>query len=334
MRTRFGLADTLRKSHTLDGVAEALSHLQDMMRLCRGDNMGLRELIPYMMLQLDRDQECYDFIKWYETVAPRDDYDWGDMDLPFLNVRDADPLEDTDYMDRRFVGLNHISAVMILKMKILIDCSTIRLTRRVLAGKIPVELWRMIEHHVIRSPISVKSRLCSKNSRKLAIIEDDLSKHIGRLGSTLCDKNEHFVAGLLDPDELLKTRPEYYSAGTVEETMLALQHGFPAWWQHEGVLELLHTAKAIAAKDSDIEIDDTIKSHPSSSRTKAELIEDVSRNRLWGYIDWAVEDSRDLSQERPSDRHMRELHERWRQCGMHDTDEGKDEEAADPEEVD
>lgn len=56
MRARFALADMLRRIGTLDSIAEALSHLQDMMRLCRSDNMGVRDLVPPMMLQLDRDQ--------------------------------------------------------------------------------------------------------------------------------------------------------------------------------------------------------------------------------------------------------------------------------------
>lgn len=139
------------------------------------------------------------------------------------------------------------------------------------------------------------------------------------------------MGGLLKPDDILKTRPGYFSAGSVEEMMIALQYSFPAWWQHEGALELLHSAKAIAAKDSDVEIDDmmegsTFKTYPGSDRTRAELLEDVSRNRLWGYMDWATEDSRNLSDEKPSDRHMRRIPEIWEQgeseddTDMNDTD--------------
>ena len=67
MRARFDLADTVRRSDTRDGISEALEHLRDMLRLCRSDNMGVRDLMPGMMLQLDQDQECYDFLKWYMT---------------------------------------------------------------------------------------------------------------------------------------------------------------------------------------------------------------------------------------------------------------------------
>lgn len=107
MRARFALADSLRRIGTLDGVVEGLAHMQDMIRLCRTDNMGVRELVPFMMLQLDMDQECYDFIKWYETEGQRRDYDWGDMDLPFLNVKNANPFEDADFIGQSFCGLNN-----------------------------------------------------------------------------------------------------------------------------------------------------------------------------------------------------------------------------------
>lgn len=69
MRARFALANEIRRAGTLDGVSEPLEHLRDMLRLCRGDNMGLRDLAPALMLQMDQDQECYDFIKWWWTVG-------------------------------------------------------------------------------------------------------------------------------------------------------------------------------------------------------------------------------------------------------------------------
>ncbi len=59
MRARFALAgELLLNLGTLSSVTEALKHMRDMLRLCRGDNMGLRGLIPAVMLRLDRDQEC------------------------------------------------------------------------------------------------------------------------------------------------------------------------------------------------------------------------------------------------------------------------------------
>jgi hypothetical protein len=40
MRARFALVEALQKVRTHESVKAQLEHLQDMLRLCRGDNMG------------------------------------------------------------------------------------------------------------------------------------------------------------------------------------------------------------------------------------------------------------------------------------------------------
>jgi hypothetical protein len=86
MRARFDLANKVRQTSTLDGVSEGYDHLMDMLRLCHGDNMGVRNLVPALMLQLDKDQECYDFVKWWQTEGQRGDYNWGDATLPYRKL--------------------------------------------------------------------------------------------------------------------------------------------------------------------------------------------------------------------------------------------------------
>jgi hypothetical protein len=90
--------------------------------------------------------------------------------------------------------------------------------------------------------------------------------------------------------------PELYSPGSVEEIIIHLRTGYASWREHEGMLELLRSAQLIARLDSKDEIEDmmegeTFKTRPGSDRSKAERLEDVSLNRLWGYFDDAVEDS-------------------------------------------
>ena len=43
MRARFGYVEALLKVKSRSAVEKALEHLLDMLRLCRGDNMGVRE---------------------------------------------------------------------------------------------------------------------------------------------------------------------------------------------------------------------------------------------------------------------------------------------------
>jgi hypothetical protein len=63
MRARYALIESLLKIKTSHAVQSALNHALDMLRLCRGDNIGVRDCIPAMFLRLGKDQACYDFIK-------------------------------------------------------------------------------------------------------------------------------------------------------------------------------------------------------------------------------------------------------------------------------
>ena len=310
MRARFFLADEVRRTGTLEGVRESFDHLKDMLRLCRSDNLGVRQLVPALMLQLDQDQECYDFIKWYQTEAQRSDYDFGDLESPFLNTKGADPFEPTGFMDQgKFGDAHHCAALILLKIKILIDVINIRLARKVSINRLPVELSEMCELATTRSPLSAS--LTKKNSIELVAIEGLLVGQIRYLGSYLREENDHVITGLLHPDTWLTDIPETMSAGSTDEMQILLQHSFPAWWETAGAFELLRDSTKIAALDSESEIDgmmrsSTFKSGEDSRRTKEELLKDVSLNRIWGYIDLAVRDAGSLSAERPSEVDRRE----------------------------
>jgi len=147
-------------------------------------------------------------------------------------------------------------------------------------------------------------------------VQQKLELHVKLLAKAIQNINEHFVSALLNPDEYLSSRPEYYSRGSFEEMQLLLQYSYATWWQHEGVVELLQSAKSIAGKDSEDEIRDmisgmTFRNNPGSDRSKEELLDDVSRNRLWGYFGDAVEDVMSLSEKRPSEVRRLQARARW-----------------------
>lgn len=120
MRARYGVVEATLKLRTFEAIEAAHEHLADMLQLCRGDNMGVRDMVPALLLRMGRDQECYDFIKWHATMGADDHYDWGDMSLPFLNVRDADVFEDVNYLCGRWGNLSHVVAATLLKIRLLL----------------------------------------------------------------------------------------------------------------------------------------------------------------------------------------------------------------------
>ncbi|KKP06420.1 hypothetical protein THAR02_01471 [Trichoderma harzianum] len=296
MRARLALAMKLVHQGRLGSVSEAYEHMRDMLRLNRKDNMGIRDMVPAVMLRLDLDQECYDFVRWWATCDPDGRYDWGDMDLPYLDLHGADVFEKPEFL-------------LILSRT-----------------RLPIELRDKIELAVIRSPLSTK--LQKEAAGSLLQIESTLMNHIRLLGAALNETNGQFMFNLFDPDEALCSRPEAYSRGSWEEMAFSLQHSYAAWWETEGVLDFLKDARMCAARDSEDEIEDimgteTFKSSSGPNRTADELLEDMSVNRIWGYLDYAAENACYLGpwSERPSEQHTRVSKENWARAEEEDDEE-------------
>lgn len=51
MRARFAAADALLEADTVVAVEKALGHFTDMLRLCRSNHMGARQIVPVLMLR-------------------------------------------------------------------------------------------------------------------------------------------------------------------------------------------------------------------------------------------------------------------------------------------
>ena len=64
MRAKSSMIKVLEIIGSRLSLNAASGHVLNCLDLCRGDNMGLRDLLPSFLLCLGRDQECYDFLKW------------------------------------------------------------------------------------------------------------------------------------------------------------------------------------------------------------------------------------------------------------------------------
>ncbi|KAL7910473.1 hypothetical protein GGI35DRAFT_448917 [Trichoderma velutinum] len=332
MRARMSLVVKLLLQGTLGSVSEAHEHMRDMLRLNRSDNMALRDMLPAVMLRLDLDQECYDFVKWWATCDSDGEYDWGDMTLPYLNLHGADVFEDPKFLIVEHAELNPLVAVLLLKLKLLVDIHNLKITRKILArSRLPVELHKTIELAVVRSPLSTKFQ--KEVSGSLLQIESTLLSHIRRLGAVVVEANGDFIFHLFDPDEALCSMPETCTRGCWDEVALAIQHSYAAWWETVGVLDLLQDARMCAARDAEDEVADmmkemTFKSEAGSQRMAKALLEDASVNRIWECLDYAAENASWLGSwsERPSERHTRPSKQSWARAEEQDEKECSDDE--------
>ncbi|KAK5708262.1 hypothetical protein LTR97_000802 [Elasticomyces elasticus] len=319
MRARSALTRLLTEFNTLDSVREAYDHMMDLMKLSRSDNLGMRRLAPTIILRLDRDQECYDFIKWWATCDPDGHYDWGDMSLPYLSINDADVLEKPDFLSKdEYPSFDHLVAILLLKLKLLVDIRNLKVARKIFLHKnLMPDLHESIELSVIRSPLSRRFQKLSHGD--LVRTETKLRMHVTALGVKILEKNSHFMFHLFEPDEALSAHPEYSSDGSWEDPVLAVQQSYAAFWETEGVFELLDEARACGARDSEDEVEDMMtgtafQSDPiGKNRTAEELLADMSFTRVWGYIDYAMTNASYLGpwSERPSEQETRKNKEAW-----------------------
>jgi hypothetical protein len=235
MRARFALTEALQKVKTRHSAQAQLDHFMDMLRLCRSDNLGVRWIVPGLMLRLKKDQECYDFVKWWNITGERGDYDWGDMDLPHLDIKNADVFESVEYLCGEFIDLHQKLAIALLKIKLMIDLTA--LTNSGLVGhKVPQEILDRIKTHIALSPIITENKDIMERKDHTAVIEE-LITQVHMLYGAVENANQHFWPALLNPGTHLNARPDTCSRGTIEEMQLALMYSYDSWIETPGAIE-------------------------------------------------------------------------------------------------
>lgn len=237
MRARYAFIEALLNIKTIDAVKTAAGNVRDCLRLCRGDNMGVRDLLPALDLRLGRDQAAYDFVKWWATCDPDGHYDWGDMSLPYLDIVNADVFEPPKYLCGDFPELSHLVCVALLKIKLLLDLEALQKSA-FLATKLPRELADRVRlfvpmSEIVWKDVNIVSHIIHGDRiKKLSLQVDTMFKAISKA-------NKYFWPALVKPGVHLKAMPEAYSQGSIEEMQTKLQHCFDAWNETPGAIAII-----------------------------------------------------------------------------------------------
>lgn len=241
MRARFALVEAIGMVNTRHSVEQRLEHLMDMLRLCHSDNMGVRDIVPGLLMRLGRDQKCYDFLKFWQEVFHGMHSDHGDENGAFLHIRDADSFEDVDLFCSKYTPLSYLVPLALLKTKLLLDLLAVRNSETSeISAKVPREILNIIQHQAVRTDI-IEKRLNVLQSQ-----EQDLTKQINalkgqirKLYETTNSANRHLWRILLKPGTHLESKPEFYSAGDLEEAQLILRYSYATWVETPGALEVI-----------------------------------------------------------------------------------------------
>ncbi|KAM7193946.1 hypothetical protein V8F20_008216 [Naviculisporaceae sp. PSN 640] len=228
MRARFQAADALIKAGTCFSLEAALDHLMDMLRLCRSDNMGVRDIIPALMMRLGQEQRCYDFLKWWATCDPNGTYDWGDMSLPYLNIRNADVFEPIDDFRSGGLSLPQLAILTLLKLSLGLDLEyLVRSEQEAEEGLGDDPFPRQV------GSISKTWMQRPQNRRNVGEVMLRLKAQYAELVNLVHKANSHFWKTMVDDE--LPALPQSYALASQEEAALAVNYCKAAYEEIEDV---------------------------------------------------------------------------------------------------
>jgi ribonuclease HI len=233
MRARFAAADALLRANTIVAVEKALGHFTDMLRLCRSDNLGVRDIIPSLMLRLGREQECYNFLKWWATIDNKDHHDWDDVTLPHLDIRRANAFEPVDIFCSGNSSLSHLVILTLLKLRMRLDLDAFEASEFESGlGEPPTRLDR---------PIGgiVRAKMRTLGMLDISTTVDALEGQYRRLCRVVNDANPYFWEALVDEAEETPTPPPHYTCGSIEEANLTLYQCKDAWQETEDAILMI-----------------------------------------------------------------------------------------------
>ncbi|KAJ4350971.1 hypothetical protein N0V95_004255 [Ascochyta clinopodiicola] len=236
IRARFALVESLLLVNTETAVSTALEHLVAMLQLSRRDNMGMRDLVPALFLRLRKDQQAYDFCKWWVTVAQEGEYGWAEKTSHYLDTKDADVFEDPRAFIRdATVSLSLVVSVTLVKLRLLMDLLALQRDRQIAAPKLPSEITDQGFVHCTSSIIQYQRRVLEREEQTLNTTM--LRKHVEQLFAAVRQSNTHFWPALVRPGSHLQARPLVHGSGDIGHMQVLLRVNYKAWAETKGAIE-------------------------------------------------------------------------------------------------
>ena len=247
--------DAYRRIRTTEAVTKAYDECKDVLRHNRKDNMGMQEAAAPLMVRLGKDQEAYDYIKWWDTAYTKPDYDWNDMTLPYLDIHNTDEFEpltafgmdnDCECECVPNTGLSHLVTLMLIKLRLTLDLtecgrfitSTSSAERRSDA-KLQALFTSLSSRIIPDHPELVKA---IKQGRFDAITKYMciLARQLVRLYAAISYRNKHIWHAFVEqPERYWATSPDMTAGGSEQEASLVVQHCYQSWVESKGVMEWL-----------------------------------------------------------------------------------------------
>jgi hypothetical protein len=239
MQSRFDLMTAILNIRTGEAVEAALSHALEMLRLCRGDNLGVRFQVPALYLRLGRDQEAYDFIKWWMTTSSASDYSIMDLSLPYLDLHGHDVLESFDQWKGldSFPGLSFFVALALIKLRLLLDVELLKEGIQARPNATNESKMELMKEEALGDIILLRPDIVNQTNYDRAL--ETLAGQLRALVKKIQKRNKHFWPGILRP-ELFANRPlTLYTEGSQAEATLAFRESWYSWSECEKAVQVI-----------------------------------------------------------------------------------------------
>ncbi|KAF4335869.1 hypothetical protein FBEOM_10294 [Fusarium beomiforme] len=234
MKARFDYITAILNVRTGEAVEIALNHSLDLLRLNRGDNQGVRSQIPALYLRLGRDQEAYDFIKWY-AVKGDSKYDWRDVSLPFLDLHDEDAFEAVN--EEPHYNVSFQMALTLLKIRLMKDLESLQGFLQKNPNASGEARYDYLVEEAMSDILLKRPDIVARDDYRDLIAE--LRRQVIQLYKKVKQQNQHIWPGIENPNLYAYDVPTMYSLGSREEAVLIFRQSWYSWSETEPAISFI-----------------------------------------------------------------------------------------------
>ncbi|OTB00865.1 hypothetical protein M426DRAFT_26211 [Hypoxylon sp. CI-4A] len=239
MEMRYEVTMALSNIRTGDAVEAMLDHSLEMLQLNPGDNQGVRSQVPGLYLRLGRDQEAYDFIKWWATIGSAGYYEWDNPESPFLNLHDEDILENVNVCAEKLFDLSMLACLTNLKARLLLDVQMLEQQSKIPGNRDASFEKKMewVREHAMSDMLYKHQEVVEQTSWTDLI--SNLQGQVRVLVNRVKERNKFYWPALKEPERWSYARPIPYTPGSAHEINGVFRHTWYSWAECPPALELV-----------------------------------------------------------------------------------------------
>jgi hypothetical protein len=230
------LAQAYLQIDTQIAVQLGLDLLLEMVDITKDPKAATADLVPTCFLRLGRDQEAYDYMKWWVT-SPAPKGPFGPSPQLWASVNEkADVFESVGLFKGKCPSLSFMVALTLLKLRLLIDLQALQQSMKI-GGDMSRETLDQIRSHLISSAVSGNKEVLERDNHDEEI--QKLTKQVKAIYAAVREGNKHFWSAVLHPGKDLKSSPESWNFGNKKEMQLALKYNYTVWAETPGAIEAI-----------------------------------------------------------------------------------------------